>query len=91
MGVAEKPYTRFYEHNHPSDPTTNLILNNALIKLYAYKYNILAKTYSIKIKKALKLTEPKVMQLCLGLPLLSPDNSPCVIHSWGLHGEYHYL
>lgn len=33
MGVAEKPYTRFYEHNHPLDPTTNFILNNALIKL----------------------------------------------------------
>ena len=32
MGVAEKPYARF-EHNHPSDPTTNFILNNALIKL----------------------------------------------------------
>ena len=33
MGVAVKPYTRFYEHNYPSDPTTNFILNNALIKL----------------------------------------------------------
>ena len=47
MGVAEKPYTRFHEHNHPSDPTTNLILKNALIKLQAHKYNILANTYSI--------------------------------------------
>jgi len=33
MDVAEKPYTRFYEHNYPSNPTTNFILNSALIEL----------------------------------------------------------